>query len=156
MLEKNFETLYLLFRSNYYKRIVKEIGIKEGSLSATESYCVEIIYLLDKPTVSDFAQYLNLSVPNANYKINSLVKKGYVVREQSKTDLREQHLRVTEKFLNYYCLNDSLIASLMNRIRQTFTPQDVESLDNMIQRIVALMQLGEENVEKNKFNGGNE
>jgi len=142
MLEKSFETLYLLFRSNYYTKLVKEIGIKEGSLSATESYCVEIIYLLDKPTVSDFAQYLNLSVPNANYKINSLVKKGYVVREQSKTDLREQHLHVTEKFLNYYCLNDSVIALLMKRIRETFGTEDVEKLDDMIQRIIALMQMG--------------
>ena len=140
MLEKNFESLYLLFRSNYYRAIVQEIGVKEGSLSATESYCVEIIYLLDKPTVSEFAQYLNLSVPNANYKINSLVKKGYVYREQSKTDLREQHLHVTDKFLNYYCLNDALIANLMKRIRETFSPQDVENLDDMIQRIVALMK----------------
>ena len=142
MLEKNFETLYLQFRSNYYRRIVKEIGIKEGSLSATESYCVELIYLLDRPTVSDFAQYLNLSVPNANYKINSLVKKGYVVKEQSKTDLREQHLCVTDKFLNYYCLNDELIAMLMKKIRETFSKDDVEKLDEMIQRIVAIMQAG--------------
>ena len=145
MLEKNFEILYLMFRSNYYKQIIKEIGIKEGSLSATESYCVEIIYLLDKPTVSDFAQYLNLSVPNANYKINSLVKKGYVVREQSKTDLREQHLCVTDKFLNYYCLNDAVIALLMKRIRETFSPEDVETLNDMIQRIVVLMKTGDSN-----------
>ena len=144
MLEKNFDTLYLLFRSNYYKRIVEKIGIKEGSLSATESYCVEIIYLLDKPTVSDFAQYLNLSVPNANYKINSLVKKGYIVREQSKTDLREQHLCVTDKFLNYYGLNDVVIALLIKRIRETFSAEDLEILNDMIQRIVDLMQLSQE------------
>ena len=141
MLEKNFETLYLLFRSNYYKRIVEKVGIKEGSLSATESYCVEIIYLLNKPTVSDFAQYLSLSVPNANYKINSLVKKGYVVREQSKKDLREQHLCVTDKFLNYYGLNDIVISNLFKRIRNKFPPKDVEILDEMIQRIIILMQI---------------
>lgn len=144
MLEKNFETLYLMFRSNYYKQLVKEIGIKEGSLSATENYCVELIYLLGKPTISDFAQYLNLSVPNANYKINSLVKKGFVVREQSKTDLREQHLCVTDKFLGYYCLNDGVIASLMQHIRQTFSEQDVAQLDDMITRIITLMQKSNE------------
>ena len=141
MLEKNFGTLYLLFRSNYYKRILKEIGIREGSLSATESYCLEIIHLLGKPTISNFAQYLNLSIPNANYKINSLVKKGYVVREQSKTDLREQYLCVTDKFLNYYGLNDALIARLMRQIRESFTSQEVEALDEMIQRIIALMKI---------------
>lgn len=144
MLEKSFETLYLMFRSNYYRRMLEEIGISEGSLSATENYCVEIIYLLGKPTISDFAQYLNLSVPNANYKINSLVKKGYVVREQSKTDLREQHLCVTDKFLGYYGLNDTVTALLMKRIRETFSAQDVESLDEMIQRVIVLMQMPDE------------
>lgn len=140
MLEKSFEALYLLFRSNYYKRVVEEIGTKEGSLSATESFCVEIIYLLGKPTISDFAMYLNISVPNANYKINSLVRKGYVLREQSMTDLREQHLSVTDKFLSYYCLNDSVIAKLMSRIKETFSEQDLTKLDEMIYRIINLMK----------------
>jgi len=149
MLEKSFETLYLMFRSNYYRQIVKEVGTKEGSLSATESFCVEIIYLLGKPTVSDFAQYLNLSVPNANYKINNLVKKGYVVREQSKTDLREQYLCVTDKFLDYYGLNDAVIALLMKQIRETFSEQEVENLDEMIQRIIALMQVSKQETKIN-------
>lgn len=144
MLENNFEKLYLMFRSNYFKRLLEVIGTKETSLSATESFCVEIIYLLDKPKVSEFAAYLNLSIPNANYKINSLVKKGYVVREQSKTDLREQYLCVTEKFLNYYGLNDKMISMLMQGIREEFSPQDVEKLDEMIQRIIAIMRTNAE------------
>jgi len=144
MLEKNFETLYLIFRSNYYKRVLKEIGISEGSLSATESFCVEVIYLLKKPTVSEFADYLNLSVPNANYKINSLVKKGYVFREKSNRDLREQYLCVTDKFLNYYGLNDCAIALLMKQIRENFSPDEVNTLNEMIQRINVLLQIQEE------------
>jgi len=144
LLENNFEKLYLMFRSNYFKRLLEVIGTKETSLSATESFCVEIIYLLDKPKVSEFAAYLNLSIPNANYKINSLVKKGYVVREQSKTDLREQYLCVTEKFLNYYGLNDKMISMLMQGIREEFSPQDVEKLDEMIQRIIAIMRTNAE------------
>ena len=140
MLEKSFETLYLMFRSNYFKRVVAEIGTKEGSLSATESFCVEIIYLLGKPTISEFAQHLNLSVPNAAYKINSLVKKGYVVREQSTTDLREQYLCVTDKFLGYYGLNDVLIAKLMKQVRESFSEEDIEALDNMINRVIELLK----------------
>ncbi|MCL2577674.1 MAG: MarR family transcriptional regulator [Defluviitaleaceae bacterium] len=146
MLEKNFETLYLMFRSNYFKRLLEKIGTNEGSLSATESYCVEIIYLLGKPKISEFAQYLNLSIPNTNYKINSLVKKGYVVREQSTTDLREQYLCVTDKFLSYYGLNDKIIALLMQRIRDEFSPQNVEKLDEMIQQIITIMQTTAEEI----------
>jgi DNA-binding MarR family transcriptional regulator len=146
MLEKNLEKLYLMFRSNYFKRLLEKIGAKEGSLSATESYCVEIIYLLGKPNISEFAQYLNLSIPNANYKINNLVKKGYVVREQSKTDLREQYLCVTDKFINYYGLNDAVISLLIQRIKETFSSEDVEKLNEMIQRINELMQMSTEEV----------
>ena len=140
MLEKSFETLYLMFRSNYFKRVLEEIGNKEGSLSATESFCIEIIYLLGKPTISEFANHLNLSVPNATYKINSLVKKGYLVREQSKTDLREQYLCVTDKFLGYYGLNDVLIANLIKQIKETFSQEDVKSLDDMMIRVIELMK----------------
>jgi len=140
MLEKSFETLYLMFRSNYFKRVLEEIGNKEGSLSATESFCIEIIYLLGKPTISEFANHLNLSVPNATYKINSLVKKGYLVREQSKTDLREQYLCVTDKFLGYYGLNDVLIANLIKQIKGTFSQEDVKSLDDMMIRVIELMK----------------
>jgi len=140
MLEKSFETMYLMFRSNYFKRVLEEIGNKEGSLSATESFCIEIIYLLGKPTISEFAKYLNLSVPNATYKVNSLVKKGYLVREQSTTDLREQYLCVTDKFLGYYGINDELIAKLIDRIKETFSKEELVALDDMIVRIIELMR----------------
>jgi DNA-binding MarR family transcriptional regulator len=140
MLEQQFDRLYLMFRANYYRRMVKEIGAREGSLSATESYCVEIIHLMGYPTVTQFAAYLNISAPNANYKINSLVNKGYVVREQSQTDRREQRLRVTDKFLNYYGLNDEVVAELMSQIKTNFSTEETDVLENMLARITALME----------------
>ena len=143
MLEGNFEKLYLHFRANYYRRMVEAIGTREGSLSATEGYCVEIIYLLKSPTVGRFASFLNISVPNAIYKINSLVKKGYVIKEASKEDRREYHLHVTEKFLAYYGLNNKDNASLMKKIRQQFTSDEVLLLDAFIEKILNLMEQGE-------------
>ena len=140
MLEENFEKLYLEFRANYYKRMVEAIGTREGSLTATEGYCVEIIYLLGSPTVGQFAAFLNISVPNAIYKINSLIKKGYVTKEASKEDRRESYLHVTEKFLAYYGLNNKDNARLMKGIRQQFTADEVLLLDEMIAKILKLMQ----------------
>ncbi|MCL2356705.1 MAG: DegV family EDD domain-containing protein [Defluviitaleaceae bacterium] len=142
-MEKNLEALYLRFRSNHYRRIVEETGIREGSFSAAEAFCVELIYLLGKPTVSDFAGFLGLSVPNANYKINSLVKKGYVVREQSKRDLREQLLCVTDKFLSCYNLNDDAVARLMQEIRGEFSASELAAFNEMLLRVIDLMQKSE-------------
>ena len=140
LLEDNFERLYLQFRANYYRRMVATIGTREGSLSATDSYCVEIIYLLREPTVSRFAAFLNISVPNAVYKINSLVKKGYLTKEISEEDRREYHLRVTDKFLSYYGIKDYDNAKLMKDIRESFTVDEVEKLDEMVTRILRLME----------------
>jgi DNA-binding MarR family transcriptional regulator len=140
MLEKNFDELYLMFRANYYRQLVRKIGSREGSLSATESYCVELIHLLGKPTVSEFAAYLSISVPNANYKINSLVSKGYVTRRTSETDKREQQLCVTEKFLKYYGLNDYIIARLINRVKEKFNNGETEIFDTLLNRVNAIFK----------------
>lgn len=139
MLETLFEKLYLQFRANYYRRMVQEIGVREGSLSATEGYCVEIIHLLGQPTVTQFATFLGISMPNANYKINSLVTKGYVLKVHSDEDRREYRLQVTEKFLNYYGLNDTDNAQLMKDIRDTFDAAELAQLETVIERVLQLM-----------------
>jgi len=144
MLEKKFEKLYLQFRSNYYRRMVQVIGVREGSLSATEGYCVEIIYLMDNPTVSQFASFLNISLPNANYKINNLIEKGYVVKTTSDKDHRESHLQVTDKFLSYYGLNDEYNAQLMRDIRSNFAEAEVVQLEETIGKILELMETTKE------------
>jgi len=143
MLEKQFHELYLMFRANYYRQLVKVIGAREGSLSATESYCVELIYLMQNPTVSDFAGFLGISVPNATYKISNLIAKGYVIQRVSDTDKRERRLEVTEKFLNYYGLNDSLISNLMKAVRKEFSESEVDSFEEMLGRVVILMKKSE-------------
>lgn len=139
-LESRFEKLYLLFRANYYRRMVEKIGVREGSLTATEGYCVEIIFLMDKPTVSQFAGFLNISLPNAHYKIGGLIKKGYVKKNPSSEDKREFHLAVTEKFLSYYGLNNEDNARLMQAIHTSFTGAEVQTLETIIDRVVELMQ----------------
>ena len=147
MLESNFEKLYLKFRANYYKRMVEKISPREGSLSATENFCVEIIYLLGCPTVTEFADYLNISVPNANYKISNLEKKGYVTKRTSQRDKREQILSVTDKFTAYYGLNNKDNEALMRRIRESFTVDEVEKLNLTIQKVLKLMDAEDEKEE---------
>lgn len=144
MLEALFEELYLKFRATYYRRMVQAIGVRKGSLSATEGFCVEIIYLLDQPTVTRFAAFLDISLPNALYKINSLVEKGYVTKQPSHADRRESRLVVTDKFLSYYGLKNEDNARLMSRIRETFSPEEIDGLEHTIRRIITLMNEREE------------
>lgn len=140
MLEADFEQLYLLFRANYYKRMVEKADTQKERLSSTEHHCVEIIYLLNQPTISEFAKFLNISVPNATYKINNLVEKGYLVRVPSQKDKREFHLTVTDKFLRFYGLNNQDNAHLMRRIRENCTPDEITAMEASIQKMIAFMQ----------------
>lgn len=136
MLEKEFERLYFKFRDNYCKNLFSSVDEEKESLTPTESYCVEVIFLLDHPTVREFANYVNISQPNATYRINSLMNKGYVRKILSKLDKREYHLEVTDKFLKNYGVNASFNSDLMNGIREKFSKEEVDLLEKMIKRIV--------------------
>ena len=138
MLEENLEKLFVLFRANYYHRIIEKVGTGKGDLSAAESFCVEILYLLEQPTVTAFAQCLGISVPNAAYKVSSLIEKGYLTRVPSKEDKREAYLAVTRKYLDDYGVKNRDNAQLIAQVREAFAPEEVEELDRLLKKVVAI------------------
>ena len=75
---------------------------------------------------------MQISTPNAAYKIGSLVKKGYVEKIQSTTDRREYHLRPTQKYIDYYNISTAYMTAVMNRITQRFTPAECAKLEEML------------------------
>lgn len=87
---------------------------------------------LREPTIAEFSHMMNLSTPNAAYKINSLVKKGYVERIQSSTDKREYHLRPTQKYIDYYNISYSYLHQVMERAKERFSPEDLQKLEEML------------------------
>ncbi|NCB75017.1 MAG: MarR family transcriptional regulator [Clostridia bacterium] len=98
----DFEGIYRYFRLAHYQNLFATISEKPGSLSATEAFSVEVIYLLGEPTIGEFADFIGISQPNASYKVNALVSKGYITKESGESDKRECRLAVTKKFRDYY------------------------------------------------------
>jgi len=140
MLEKEFEKLYYKFRNNYCKNLFSSVNDDKDSLSPTESYCVEVIYLLNRPTVRQFANYVNISQPNATYRISNLIEKGYVRKVLSLEDRREYFLEVTEKFSKNYGINASYNAELMNIIRENFSKEEIETMERLIKKLNDIME----------------
>ena len=99
MLENNFAKVYTKFKMSLYAKIFNQDVDVDDRLTAIEVICVEVIYALNNPTIQEFANFAQLSAPNAAYKVNSLVKKGYVNKVQSEVDKREYHLEVTDKYM---------------------------------------------------------
>ena len=101
MLRDAFFSVYTKFKLHFYQEIFQRFQSREASLTTVETFCMETILALGNPTINEFASFMRISSPNAAYKVNSLIKKGYVRKVQSEEDRREYHLQVTQKYIDY-------------------------------------------------------
>ncbi len=132
MLEQRFETVYTKFKLHFYQEIFERFQNREASLTTVETFAMETIQALGCPTVNEFASFMRISPPNAAYKINSLIRKGYVQKIQSAQDKREYHLRVTEKYKEYYNVSSDYVRVVTERMRERFTPEECKKLEEML------------------------
>jgi len=133
MLEESFAEVYTKFKLHFYQEVFSRFQDREASLTAVETFCMEIILALKEPTINEFASFVHISSPNAAYKVNSLIQKGYVEKVRSSQDRREYHLRPTEKYMHYYNISSGYMREVMDRVKTRFTPEESEQLDRMLQ-----------------------
>lgn len=132
MLEQTLSDVYTKFKVHFYQEMFAHIESREATLTTTELFCVEVIHALKNPTVAEFAKFINVSSPNAAYKVNSLIKKGYIEKIQSSVDRREYHLSVTQKYYDYYNLSQGYIEKVVERAKNHFSPDQIEVLDKIL------------------------
>ena len=132
MIRDSFFSVYTKFKLHFYKEIFQRFQSREASLTTVETFCMETILALDSPTINEVATFMCISPPNAAYKVNSLIKKGYINKVQSETDRREYHLEVTQKYVDYYNISTTYMVEVMDRITKRFSLEDCKKLDEML------------------------
>lgn len=132
MTDKNFIEVYDKFKLEFYRRVFDQVRERDGSLSAMEAFSLEVIHMLDNPTVGQFADFLNISQSNATYKVNNLIKKGYLERQNSQTDRREYHLVLSKKFYDYEGLMTSYLNEVISRMNERIPNEDLEAFDRVL------------------------
>ena len=132
MLKYAFFNVYTKFKLHFYQEIFQRFQSREASLTTVETFCMESIQALGTPTVNEFATFMRISPPNAAYKVNNLVKKGYIEKIQSPEDRREYHLKVTQKYVDYYDISTAYMVEVMDRITRRFSPADCAKLEEML------------------------
>ena len=75
--------VYTKFKLHFYQEMFAKLQSRETTLTTIETYCIEIIDALDHPTINEFANFIRISPPNAAYKINSKIRKGYLTKIRS-------------------------------------------------------------------------
>jgi len=127
-----FKKVYDKFKLHFYQKIFERIDSKDDSLTTVETFCMETIYAMGSPTVNEFAKFLGLSTPNAAYKVNNLVKKGYLERTQSKEDKREYHLQATQKYIDLYDVSNGYQNQIIERAAKRFTPEELSKFEEIL------------------------
>ena len=135
MLVKEITDLYKKSRLLTYQQMFGRIREKDGSLSATEAYAVDVIYLLGRPTITQLAETLGISQPNATYKVNNLVNKGYVIKTVSEDDKRECHLSVSDRFYKYYGNSTDFIQEAAQVLEKQYSPEELAQFSSMLRAL---------------------
>lgn len=131
-LEKEFSSIYDKFRLHFYMQVFSRFEKREATLTTVEAFSMDCINAMDHPTVAEFARMMNISAPNAAYRVNSLVQKGYLKKTRSTEDQRSFYLEPSEKYMKYYAINIAYLDMVCDRCRDRFSPEDFDKLQELL------------------------
>lgn len=143
MLEESFITIIMKFKYLFYKRFYDNLNNKESGLTSTEAFCLDAIYILNRPTITELAKFLKISNSNVAYRIMNLINKGYVKKIQSQFDKREYYLLTTNKYDKYYGIDNELLESVTSKLEMKLTREEIKKLDQSLRSVME--ELEEEN-----------
>ena len=134
MIKDTINELYEALRLVTYRQLFGRIREREGSLSATEVFAADMIYLLGSPTVTQLADALGVSQPNATYKITNLVAKGYVKKTPSE-DRRESRVTADERFHMYYDAATQFLTGAGEKLSEEYSREELELFERMLRSL---------------------
>ena len=137
MLDQTFGRVYTKFKLHFYKQIFSRFEDREATLTTVESFCMEVIMALGEPTIAQFSHMMNLSTPNAAYKINSLVKKGYVERSRGLEDRRVVYISLSERGRKAYGHHARFHREMIESLTSDLSEDEMQTL------VKALMKLNQ-------------
>lgn len=133
-MKKQFLKVYNRFKLDFYRTLNMGEN-KEDSLTVSESFCLEVINGLKKPTVRDVASFMKISQPNAAYKISNLEDKGYITKTQSKEDKRVFYLNVTKKYDKFSQNKNKYLADILDTLEKTMSPEDIKKTEEVLKAV---------------------
>ena len=76
MLEQAFQDVYTKFKLHFYQNVFQRFATREATLTTVESFCMEGIMAMGEPTIAEFSRMMQISTPNAAYKIGRAGKQA--------------------------------------------------------------------------------
>ena len=138
-----FIQLYRRMRLAIYRRLLR----RTGQLSAADAFAADIIYLLEQPTLTQFAGEMGISQPSASYRVNELAQKGVVEKITSPRDRRECRLRVGAEYRKKTLDAPGRVEALMGELTRRFTRLELETTAAVLDAFLTALDQEEEPTE---------
>lgn len=138
-----FIQLYRRMRLVIYRRLLR----RTGQLSAADAFAADIIYLLEQPTLTQFAGEMGISQPSASYRVNELAQKGVVEKVVSPRDRRECRLRVGAEYRKKTLDAPGRVEALMGELTRRFTRKELETTAAVLDAFLTALDQEEEPTE---------
>ena len=95
--------------------------------------------------MSTIAKQLSVTVGTLTIAMNSLVKKGYVIRERGKEDRRVVYISLSEKGLRAYRHHEEFHRQMIEAVLENLTEDETESLVKALAKLERWFRRTEEN-----------
>ena len=105
------------------------------TLSMSEVHVLESILKTSKPNMGSVAKRLRVTIGTLTTAINTLVKKGYVLRSKDPKDNRKVILNLTEKADPVMKIHDAFHEEMINRTIQDLHIDQNEALIQSLERL---------------------
>ncbi len=138
-LESSFSEVYTKFKMHFYRELFNSVSEDDESLTTVETFCMEVIHAMKRPTINEFAGFIQISQPNAAYKVNNLIRKGYLTKTRSTKDKREYFLEVTPKYLEHCNDSEKFMKDVCERLEKKLTKEEAGKLEQLFEMVSSEM-----------------
>ena len=114
-------------------------------ITNNDMHVIEAIGVGEPKNMSTIAKLLSVTVGTLTIAMNSLVKKGYVIRERGKEDRRVVYIPLSEKGLRAYRHHEEFHRQMIEAVLENLTEDETESLVKALAKLERWFRRTEEN-----------
>ena len=114
-------------------------------ITNNDMHVIEAIGVGEPKNMSTIAKLLSVTVGTLTIAMNSLVKKGYVIRERGKEDRRVVYFSLSEKGLRAYRHHEEFHRQMIEAVLENLTEDETESLVKALAKLERWFRRAEEN-----------
>ena len=129
------DVLVNLFRdiTGIEQKAVRELGYPD--ITINDLHVIEAIGAGEQKSMSSIARALSVTVGTLTISVNSLVKKGYVIRQRSSEDRRVVLISLSPKGKDVFKHHAGFHQSMIDSIVKELTPEEMTALTKALAKL---------------------